>query len=481
VFVLRALLAPVRWTIKTVGLLLARGGWIDLRRAVRTSDLAWPRIVTGVARMSRTAVDVAMVGAAVGAPAIAGVGFATPYWALAFVLGGGIAGGTISLVSQRFSASDQQKGDAGVSTAVAVSAAFAVAATLPLTLLFWAAPEPLIRLIGSGGEAVGYGARYLRLVSLSMPFAALNLVASRTLVGAGDAWAPMVVRAGGAAANVALNAVLIFGFGWGVAGAALGTVVTTASVTGVFAVGLTAGRLPLVGALPVRIRWAASGGRRRRTARDLFAIAAPLALTSFVQMGAQFPLLAIVSLFGPQVVAAFVIALRVRDLLNTPGWGFGLASSSLVGQALGRGREDEATAYGRDVLRFALAVYAGAAAVVFVLAAPVAQLFTSNAAVAPAAAALIRATCVSVVFWGLMNGALGPLRAGGDTRWPFYGQALGLFAFALPAAYLGATTALGMTGLYAALVLETVVPAAVTYARYRSGRWRVMSRAYRPA
>ena len=108
-FVLRALLAPVRWTIKTVGLLLARGGWIDLRRAVRTSDLAWPRIVTGVARMSRTAVDVAMVGAAVGASAIAGIGFATPYWVLAFVLGGGIAGGTISLVSQRFSASGQQK------------------------------------------------------------------------------------------------------------------------------------------------------------------------------------------------------------------------------------------------------------------------------------------------------------------------------------------------------------------------------------
>ncbi|PSQ79922.1 MAG: MATE family efflux transporter [Bacteroidetes bacterium QS_8_68_15] len=477
------MLAPVRWTIKTVGLLLARGGWIDLRRAVRTSDLAWPRIVTGVARMSRTAVDVAMVGAAVGAPAIAGIGFATPYWVLAFVLGGGIAGGTISLVSQRFSASGQQKEDAGVSAAVAMSAAFAVAATLPLTLWFGAAPESLIRLIGSGNEAVSHGARYLRLVSLSMPFAALNLVASRTLVGAGDAWAPMVVRAGGAAANVALNAVLIFGLGWGVVGAALGTVVTTAAVTGVFAVGLTAGRLPLVGALPVRIRWGASaaGERRRRTARDLFAIAAPLALTSLVQMGAQFPLLAIVSLFGPQVVAAFVIALRVRDLLNTPGWGFGLASSSLVGQALGQGREREATAYGRDVLRFALAVYIGAAAVVFVLAEPVGRLFTGNPAVAPTAAALIRATCVSVVFWGLMNGALGPLRAGGDTQWPFYGQALGLFVFALPAAYLGATTALGLAGLYAALVLETIVPAAVTYARYRSGRWRVMSRAYRPA
>ena len=479
--VLLAALRPVRLAVEGVGLLLVRLGLIDLRRALRTAALAWPRIVTGLARMSRSAVDVAMVGTAVGAPAIAGVGFATPYWALAFVIGGGIAGGTISLVSQRYSA----RRHAAVSVAVKVSAWLAVAATLPLTLLFWAVPEQLILLIGSGTEAVAQGARYLQIVSLSMPFAALNLVASRTLVGAGDAQAPMVVRAGGAAANVVLNAVLIFGFGWGVAGAALGTVAATVSVTAVFAWGLTTGRLPLVGALPVQIDWTAPREPRnaghRSTARDLAEISTPLVLTNFVQSGAQFPLLAIVSLFGPSVVAAFVIALRVRDLMNTPGWGFGLASSSLVGQSLGRGREEEAEAYAHDVLRFALAVYAFAAAAVFALAAPVSHLFVSDPEVVPLTTSLIRATCVSVVFWGLMNGALGPLRASGDTRWPFYGQVLGLFAFAIPAAYLGTATTLGLAGLYAALILETIVPAAVTYARFRGGHWKAVSRTYRPA
>jgi putative MATE family efflux protein len=483
--VLHAALAPIRLLVKGIGLLLVRLGLIDLRRAVRIADLAWPRIVTGVARMSRSAVDVAMVGAALGASAIAGVGFATPYWALAYVVGGGVAGGTISLVSQRFSVGQA----AGVSTAVVVSAALAVAATLPLTLLFWLVPAPLVALIGTGAEAVAMGADYLRVVSLSMPFAALNLVASRTLVGAGDAWAPMVVRAGGAVANVVLNAVLIFAFEMGVVGAALVTVIATVLVTGVFAWGLTAGRLPGLGALPVKVDWAAasatgeapSSTSRRATARALTQIGAPLVLTAFVQSGAQFPLLAIVSLFGPGTVAAFVIALRVRDLLNTPGWGFGLASSSLVGRALGQGREAEAEAYGRDGLRFAVAVYAVTATVAFVLAGPVSRLFVSDPAVWPQAAALIRATSVSVVFWGVMNGALGPLRAGGDTRWPFYGQVAGLFLCALPVAYLGATTALGITGLYAALVLETVVPAAVTYARFRSGRWRTVSRAFRPA
>ena len=100
------------------------------------------------------------------------------------------------------------------------------------------------------------------------------------------------------------------------------------------------GRLPRLGALPVRLHWSASQGQRA-VARDLAVISTPLALTNLAQSGAQFPMLAIVSLFGPEVMAAFVVALRVRDLMNTPGWGFGLASSSIVGQSLGRGREQE--------------------------------------------------------------------------------------------------------------------------------------------
>jgi Na+-driven multidrug efflux pump len=78
-----------------------------------------------------------------------------------------------------------------------------------------------------------------------------------------------------------------------------------------------------------------------------------------------------------------------------------------------------------------------------------------------------------------MSGGMGPLRASGDTEWPFYGQIVGLFAFALPVTYLGATTALGLWGLYVALVLETGVPAAVIYYRFRTREWLRISRAYR--
>lgn len=467
---------PFRTVIESIGLFLARVNLIDAERARSVSELAWPRIVTGIARMSKSTADVAMVGTALGASAIAGVGYAIPYWALAFMLGGGIAGGTISLVSQHHGA-DQPD---ATSVVVKVSTVLAVMVTIPLVLLFWVVPAGMIELIGTGEKAVALGARYLRLVSLSMPFAAITLVGSRTLVGAGNARIPMYVRAGAAAINIGLNALLIFVFDLGVVGAAVGTVVANVAGAGVFVWGLLKGQLPLIGTLPVRVDWATPHWDAS-VARQLVEISTPLALKNLAQNGGQFPLLAIVGLYGAEVVAAFVIALRIRALLNTPGWGFGLASSSLVGQSLGGGREEEAGAQAWDTLHFTVAVYVIAATAVFVGAGPISFLFVDDPALVPIATPLIRATCVSVVLWGVMNGAMGPLRASGDTQWPLYGQVAGLLVCTLPVAYLGAVTPLGMIGLYLALLLETGVPAAVCYARFRSEKWKLVSRAYRPA
>ncbi len=80
---------PVRGVVLVVGLALARLGLADEHRVRQTTDLAWPRVVTGIARMSKNAVDVAMVGTVLGSTGVAGVGFAGPYWGLAFALGGG--------------------------------------------------------------------------------------------------------------------------------------------------------------------------------------------------------------------------------------------------------------------------------------------------------------------------------------------------------------------------------------------------------
>ncbi len=468
---------PVRLLIVGIGLALSRVGLVDRERAVRTANLAWPRIVTGIARMSKNAVDVAMVGIASGTVAITGVGFAGPFWGLAFALGGGVAGGTIALVSQRYGAGAIEQ----LGLAVRSSALLTVVATLPVTAIFWLFPTELISLLSSNAEAIDLGAKYLRIVGLGVPFAGLNLIGSRVLVGTDDAYTAMVLRASGAVVNIALNAVLIFGLGMGVEGAALGTVLSNVVVTGAFAVGLTRGALPGVGAFPVTIDPFGTFVDVD-TLRDLVEIGLPVMGRGLVWTVAEFPMLAILDSFGPDVVAAFVIARRIWGLMNTPGWGFGLASSSLVGQALGQDDEQEAEAYGNEVIRFAVATYLVSAALVAVFAQQIVLGFVNDPTdpAVPIAVNLVYVACVAVVLQGVSGGSAGPLDASGDTRWTFGSQFVGMFLGSIPLAYLGSVTSLGLGGLYLAFLAETSIPAVLNYYRFRTGTWKAVSMNYRP-
>ncbi|WP_323171695.1 MATE family efflux transporter [Natrialba sp. PRR66] len=483
---------PIRLCIYWVGLALARLGVLDADRARRTADLAWPRVVTGLARMSKNAVDVAMVGVAVGSTAIAGVGFASPFWGLAFAVGGGVAGGTIALVSQRYSAESFES----LGQAVRSSSLLVLLLTLPLTVLFWTYPTELISVIGSDPESIELGAEYLKIVGLGIPFAGLNLIGSRTFVGMDDAWTPMIVRAGGAISNIVLNAVLIFGLGLGVEGAALGTVLANVVVTAAFTGALVAGGLPGVGTFPVSIDPFGSYVHEE-SIRDLAKIGLPVLGSKSVWTVAEFPMLAIVGLFGQQTVSAYVIARRIWGLMNTPGWGFGLAASSLVGQKLGLGDEGRAERYGHEIILYAVAIYVVAAAVVFVFAEPIVLLFTDNPAdlSVPTAVSLIYAACLAIILKGVSTGAAGALKASGDTLWPFFSQFIGMFVLAIPLAYLGAEglvipaigplpglniAPIGLVGLYLSFIAETAAPAAINYHRFSTGRWKAISRGYRP-
>ena len=498
---------PFRALILAVGFALARAGLIDRHRVVRTTDLAWPRIVTGIARMSKNAVDVAMVGVAAGTSAVAGVGFAGPYWGLAFALGGGVAGGTIALVSQRYSA--DAYGELG--DAVRASALLAVAITVPVSAAFWLYAPALVGALSSNEAAIAFGADYLRIVGLGVPLAALNLVGSRALVGCDDAYTAMRVRAGGAVANVVLSGLFIFGLGWGVEGAALGTVLSNVLAVAGFTVGLVRGSAPFAGEFPVAIDPTGSYVNPDML-HDIVAIGVPVGARNLVWTAAEFPMLAVLDLFGENTVAGFVIARRIWGIMNAPGWGFGLAASSLVGQELGVERPDEAESYARDIIRFSAATYAVSAVLIAAFATDIVSLFAQSpdSPEIPIAVDLVYAACAAVIFQGVSGGAAGALDAAGDTKVPFASQFLGMFCVSIPLAYVGAADAtpaidvasvalpvvdaatpavaipaialpaIGLWGLYLAFMAETTIPAAINYLRFRSGKWKGISEAYRP-
>jgi len=453
---------------------LARAGVIDERRLRETVDLAWPRVVTGVAIMSKRVVDLALVGAVLGSTAVAGVTVAGAYWMVAKFAAIGLAGGTVALVSQNYGGGDADRAARVVTASVLVSVALA----LPTVAAYVVAAEPLVALLGADAETVRFGGAYLAVVAPGLAFEFLNLVASRTYAGVGDTVTPMAIRAGGAATNVALSGLFVLGLGMGVVGAALGTALATALVTVVFAWGMTGRSYFGRGASPVPLS-ADLGRLDRALFGQLVRVASPLAARRVAQGLVVFPLLSIAAAFGPVAVAAVGVARQVRALLNSFSWGFSIAASTLVGQALGSADEREAEAFGWEITKLSVTVFVVVGVVVAALAEPVAGAFVEPAEVA-LTGAFVAVAAVSVVPMGVDGALTGTLRGAGDTRVPFAATLVGLYLGALPVAWLGTVTALGVAGLQLAFLVETVVPMAINFRRFRTNRWKAVSRAYRP-
>jgi len=186
----------VRLVAATTGA-LARANVIEESRLRETVSLSWPRILTGFAIMSKRTVDLAIVGVAVGAEAVAGLTVANAFWTvgkLAFI---GLAGGTLSLVSQNYGGDERGRARA----VVVASLVAAIAVSVPLAAAFSLAADPLVALVGGSSAATGFGAAYLALVAPGLVFEAVNLVASRTYAGVGDTVTPMSRASGGVSSH----------------------------------------------------------------------------------------------------------------------------------------------------------------------------------------------------------------------------------------------------------------------------------------
>lgn len=453
-----------------------RLGIMEAHQLRETLRLASPRIATGFAIMSKQTVDLAFVGIAVGTAGTAGLAFAISYWTLVVTIGLGIAGGTISLVSQHYGAERHDR----ASDVVRQSLLVAIVVSLPIGVAFALIPEELIAIFGPESASLREGSIYLFFVAPAVTFEFINLIGSRTYTGIGDSFTEMVTRGFGAVLNIVLSGVFIFGFGLGTAGAAIGTTVSTAVVMVLLLWGMMGGSLNGLGMRPspVPVAWSRPVIDPRLLGQ-LVEISVPEVGRRMTESLVIFPLLWVGAIFGPVVVTALEVGRQIRALINSINWGMMLASSSLVGQELGKEREDAARAYGIGIIRLSTGVHIAVALGVIVLAAPIADVFVDDPAAVAQTAVFVVVAAVSSIGFGLTGAAAGALVGAGATRWPFAASVVGRYVCGVPAALLGAFTPLGIVGLYLALLLETFVSGVLTYALFRSERWIDVSRRYR--
>jgi putative MATE family efflux protein len=160
----------------------------------------------------------------------------------------------------------------------------------------------------------------------------------------------MYVMLAAVALNLVLDPFLIFGWGpfprLGLPGAALASVIASSAILVVCLVLLARG---IVGH---PVDWRRRPPFDRRTLRILARVGIPAGANNLLRALAATVIMAMVTPFGTTTVAVFGVASRIMRLGVELSGGFGLGLASLVGQALGAGRPDEA----RQCARRALAV-----------------------------------------------------------------------------------------------------------------------------
>ncbi|MEK7784681.1 MAG: MATE family efflux transporter, partial [Chloroflexota bacterium] len=332
----------------------------------RVVNLAWP----SVAEQSRITlvglVDTYIVGH-LGAEAIAGVGLGGQILNLIAALFGALGVGATAVVARSIGARNRAEAEAVAGQGVLIALFIGALSSAVAYLL----AQPIIALFGGEPGVVAQGTAWLRMAGPSFALMGLMLVGNAIMRGAGDTRTPLMVIIVAYVINVVIAWILTRMLGMGVVGVGIGVM---------------AGHL--IGGLLVVVILFSRRYQLRLSLSDLqpdLAYIERILNVGLPAGGEQIMLqlalsyqAVLISAFGTAAYAAHQIAIRVTALSYLPGWGFSVATTTLVGQELGAKNPDgarEATAVAR---RFSLLVMGGMGVALFFFAEPIVRTFTAD-------------------------------------------------------------------------------------------------------
>jgi putative MATE family efflux protein len=166
-------------------------------------------------------VDTLFVSLAEGELAIGGLAFAFPIQMIVFAIGLMIGIGAASIFSRAFGRRDYKKMEDAVNTALRIDIVLAAIFTV-LAFIFI---DDLLVFFGATSENIGFAYDYLSIILLGLVPQSLNMVLNNLTRAEGRSKVAMFSLIIAAGANIILDPIFIFGFGLGVKGAAIATVI----------------------------------------------------------------------------------------------------------------------------------------------------------------------------------------------------------------------------------------------------------------
>ena len=183
-------------------------------------QMAFPPMLAIIVMALYSIVDRAFVGNVVGVDALSGLSAAFPVQMAAVGLGLLTGLGGMSVISRALGARDSRQ----ASRVIGASLAILVPIYVVATVAGLARMDELVRAMGASPATAEYCRQYLVVILPGSLLSMLAVTANNLFMAEGRPMPATVVLAGGAVTNVALDALFILVFGWGITGAAVATV-----------------------------------------------------------------------------------------------------------------------------------------------------------------------------------------------------------------------------------------------------------------
>ena len=309
---------------------------------------------------------------------------------------------------------------------------------------------------------------YFLLTALSYPFIALYNAGAALFRSMGNSKVSMFNSVLMNIINVGVNAVLIYGFQMGAAGAGWGTLLSRAAAAVIVLVLLCQPKHPIYieGIFRPEFHWG--------MVKNILRIGVPNGIEGGMFQIGKLMVQGIITTFGTAAMAANTIANSIASVVNVPGNAVSLSLITVVGQCMGAGEPKQAVSYTKKLLGIVYAAMGVLSVILFFVAAPLCAQFNLEPAAAAMAAQVLQWSAVfSLTVWPLAFSLPNALRASGDAKFTMIVSMISMWTCRIVLSYvLAYGLDMGLLGVWVAMFIDWVVRAAVFTFRFARGRWK---------
>jgi len=188
--------------------------------------------------------------------------------------------------------------------------------------------DNILVLIGASADTLGFARSYLSIVILCGPFVLIGNCYSNILRAEGQAVKAMMGMLIGNLLNIILDPIMILGFGWGITGAAIATVIGNVAGALYYIVYFLRGK----SMLSISIK---DFSVKNKICSGVLAIGIPASLGSILMSASQIIVNAQMASYGDMAVAGIGVAMKITMITGTLCIGLGQGIQPLLGYCVG--------------------------------------------------------------------------------------------------------------------------------------------------